>query len=142
MFVEALELVAVDLFGGEGVALVELDLVPVGVGEGEGAGCVEPGYLVRGEVPAGGSQVGAELFFVACADDEGADGGTLEEPVEGELRDGLAGFFGEFVEGVDYLVDIIPVGDGAGVDYGLILEAGVGGERRAAADFAGEAAPA
>ena len=31
---------AVGLDGGEGVALVELDLVPVGVGQGDVAGCV------------------------------------------------------------------------------------------------------
>ncbi len=41
-------LVAVELFGGEGIAFVELDLVPVGVGEGLGAGCVQLGYLLGG----------------------------------------------------------------------------------------------
>ena len=114
-FVEAWELAAVDLFGGEGVAFVELDLVPVGVGERDGAGGVELGDLLGGEVPADGGEVGAELLFVAGADDERADGGALEEPVEGDLRDGLAGFLGERVEGVDDLVDVLPVGDGAGV---------------------------
>ncbi len=47
-FVWGFGLVAVGLFGGEGVALVELDLVPVGVGEGLGAGVVELGYLLGG----------------------------------------------------------------------------------------------
>jgi hypothetical protein len=79
---------------------------------------------------------------LARADDQGADGGALEEPVESELRDGLAGFGGEGVEGVDYLVDVLPVGDGAGVGGQLALQAGGFGERLAAADLAGEAAPA
>ena len=77
------ELVTVGLFGGEGVAFVELDLMPVGVGEGLGAGFVQLGYLLGGKVPACGGEVGAELFFVAGSDDKGADGGALEEPVEG-----------------------------------------------------------
>jgi hypothetical protein len=55
----ALGLAAVGLLGGEGVALVELDLVPVGVGEGDGAGGVELGDLLGGEGPAGGGEVGA-----------------------------------------------------------------------------------
>jgi hypothetical protein len=42
------ELVAVELFGGERIALFELDLMPVGVGEGDGAGCIELGYLLGG----------------------------------------------------------------------------------------------
>ena len=39
-FVMRCGLVAVDLFGGEGIAFGELDLMPVRVGEGEGAGFV------------------------------------------------------------------------------------------------------
>ena len=108
---------------GEGVALDELDLVPVGIGELDFAGFVEFGDLLGGELPAGGGEVGAELLFVAGADDERGDGGALQEPVEGDLRDGLAGLFGDFVEGVDDLVDILPVGRGAGVDDGFALQA-------------------
>ena len=47
-FGEAWELAGAGLAGGEGVALVELDLVPVGVGQGNVAGCVELGYLFGG----------------------------------------------------------------------------------------------
>ena len=127
---------------GFGVSFGEAALVPVGVGGGEVAGGVEFGDLIFGEVPAGGGDVLAELFFVAGADDEGGDGGALEEPVEGDLGDGFAGLFGDFIEGVDDFVEIV-VGDlGAHVEVELVAEASFFGEGLVAADFAGEAAPA
>jgi hypothetical protein len=63
------------LLDGEGIALVELHLVPIGVGERAGAGFVESGYLVFGELPTDGAEVSLQLLFVACADDESGDGG-------------------------------------------------------------------
>ncbi len=70
------------------------DLVPVGVRERDGARGVKFGYLFGGQVPAGGGEVCAELLFIAGTDDQRGDRGSLEEPVEGDLGDGLAGFFG------------------------------------------------
>lgn len=94
------------MWDGEGVAFAELGLVPVGVGERNGAGGVELGYLFGGELPAYGGEVLFELLFGTGSDDDGGDGGAAEDPVEGDLGDGLAGLGGDFVEGIDYLVEV------------------------------------
>ena len=55
---------------GDGVAVGELALVPVGIGGVSVAGGVEFGDLFFGEIPADGGEVLAELLFVAGADDD------------------------------------------------------------------------
>ncbi len=66
----------------------------------------------------------------------------LEQPVEGDLRHGLAGLPGDLVEGVDDPVDVL-VGDRRpDVGHELALEPAGLRQRLAAADLAGEPAPA
>ena len=55
------------------VALGEAALVPVGIGRRRGAGGVEPGDLLRRQVPADGAEVLAQLLLVAGADDDVRD---------------------------------------------------------------------
>lgn len=98
--------------------------------------------MLGGEAPADGTEVVKELFFVAGADDEGRDCRAGEEPVEGDLGDGLAGFFGDFIEGIDDGVEVFLRHLGATGDGFLVLEAAVFGERLATSDFAGETSPA
>ena len=82
----------------------------------------------------------AELLFVAGAQDYAGDGGAAEEPVEGDLWNALAGFFGDGVESVDYSVEVI-VGN-LRAEVGGFVQAALFGKRMAATDFSGEAAPA
>ena len=72
-------------------------MMPVRVDARTFAGGVEKFDLIGWEVPADSAEVFFELFFGACADDEAGDGRALQEPVEGDLGDGFAGFFGDGV---------------------------------------------
>jgi hypothetical protein len=125
---------------GDGIALGELALVPVGV-DGLGGACgVEFGDLFFGEVPADGTEVLAELFFVACAHDDIGYGGALEEPVERDLRNGLAGFFGDLLDRVHDFVEIFVFDLRA--EFSGFVQARNFGDGAVAADFSGDAAPA
>src|SRR5579863_5885537 len=122
------------------VAVGESDaLVPVGIGGLCRAGGVEFCHLVFGEVPADGAEVLAELLFVARAHDDVGDGGALQEPVQRDLWNGLAGFFRNFLDSVDYFVEIFVVDLRAGI--GGFVQARNFGDGASAADFAGEASP-
>jgi len=55
---------------GQGVALSELALMPVGISRRRCAGLVQRGYLFGGQSPAESAQVLAELLLVARADNE------------------------------------------------------------------------
>lgn len=88
--------------GWKRIPLAEAGLMPVGVNPWRGAGLIQFRDLFGREVPADGAQVVAELVLVARADDEGGDGGALQQPVEGDLRDGLAGFGGYLVQGIHH----------------------------------------
>src|SRR6202041_1563289 len=90
-------------------AVAELALVPVGKYRGGGAGGVEYCDLFGGEVPAYRAQILPELFFVSGADDDVGDGGTLQQPVQGDLRDSLSGFFGDDVQSINYFVQVVIV---------------------------------
>src|SRR5579875_2593379 len=98
------------------IAFFKAGLVPVGVGHLGLAGGIELGYLLWRERPADAGEVGAELLPVARADDERGDGGTLEQPVERDLRNGFAGFFSDPVDRIDHFVDVFPVGNRAAFD--------------------------
>src|SRR5262249_36040770 len=74
-----------------GVAFGEAALVPVGIGGGDGAGGVEAGDLLGRQVPPDRPEVLPQLLLVAGADDDRRDAGLLEQPVECDLRDRLAG---------------------------------------------------
>ena len=103
------------------------------------AGVVEFGHLFFGEIPADRTEVLAELLFVAGAHDDVDDGGTLEQPVERDLRDGFSGFFRDFVESVHNFVEIF-IRHLRAVGCGFV-EARNFRNGLIAANFAGEASP-
>jgi hypothetical protein len=121
------------------VSLFKLQLMPVWVGAIELAGAIELFNLRGGEIPADGGEILAKLLFIARADDDGRDGGTLDEPVEGDLGNGFAGFRGDGVERIDDGIDVLIV-EGRAV-VGGVVETADFGQGLAAADFAGEASP-
>lgn len=66
----------------------------------------------------------------------------MEQPVDGDLGDRFVGFLGDDVEGIDdFEEEFFIVGRRGGVGF-FAVESACRGERLAAADFAGEAAPA
>ena len=85
-------------------------MMPIGIDGLLFAGAVECGDLIGAQIPAFGGEILAELLFVAGSDDDRRNGGALQEPVQGDLRDGFACLFRDGVEGVDNLVEIF-VGD-------------------------------
>ncbi len=123
----------------DGVAVLELVLVPVGVGGGGLAGAVEGFNLCRGEVPSTGGEVGAKLFLVASPYDDAGDGGPLQQPVERDLGYCLAGFSGDLIESVDDFVEVL-VADYRTSGGGLVQAADFR-QRLAATKLSGEAAP-
>ena len=129
-----------EVLDGSGVAIAELALVPVGVDRLRVAGGVELGDLFFGEIPAERAEILAELLLVAGAHDDVDDGGTLQKPVERNLRDGLSGFFGDFVDSVDNFVEIFVLHLRA-VGCGFV-EARNCRDGLIAANLAGEASPA
>src|SRR5580704_4056292 len=123
-----------------GVAVGESDaLVPIGVGGLGGAGGVEFGDLVFGEVPADGAEVLADLLFIASAHDDVGDSGALQKPVQRDLRNGLAGFLGDFLDSINHFVEIFVCDLRAGI--GGFVQARDFGDGASAADFAGKTSP-
>ena len=62
----------------------------------------------------------AQLLLVTGTDDDGDDRRPLQQPVDGDLRDGLAGFAGDLIHRVDYAEEMIVVNRGAeSRDYGV-----------------------
>ena len=106
------------------------------------AGGVQRGDLRRGQVPADGAEVLAQLLLVARADDHGRHGRPLEQPVERDLRHGLAGLPGDRVEGVDDPVEVLVGHLRPDVGRDLAPQAARLRQRLAAADLAGQPAPA
>src|SRR5689334_22805574 len=76
-------------------------LVPVRICDLNVAGFVERRDVLSRQRPADGGKILSELFFVACADDDGCDRGLAREPVQRDLRNGLPGVRGDGVERVD-----------------------------------------
>ena len=66
----------------------------VGIWSRYGACFIQLRHLFGRQVPANRPEVLAELFLVARADDDRRDGRPLQEPIERDLRDRLAGFSG------------------------------------------------
>ncbi|MCY1508738.1 hypothetical protein D9M68_430580 [compost metagenome] len=112
----------------------------VGIGRRRLARFIEPGDLFRRQRPADGTKVLAELLLVAGADDDARNGRAPQEPVDGDLRNRLAGLLGQLAEHVDDIVELAVV-DGRAVS-GRIVQAASFRPGLAAADLAGEAAPA
>ena len=69
-------------------------------------------------------------------------GGALQQPVQRDLRDRLAGLPGDLVQRIDHVVQIVEVDLRAGIVGGLRLQTAVLGQRLATADLAGQPAPA
>ena len=80
--------------------------MPVRVGFRPVAGGVEATHLLGRQVPADRAEVVGELFRVARSDDDGADGGSLQQPVEGDLGNALADLSGDLLQSIDHLVDV------------------------------------
>ncbi len=53
------------------------------------------------EVPANGTEILPELILVSRADDERGDRRPLKQPVQGDLRNRLAGLGGQRIEHID-----------------------------------------
>src|SRR6185503_15987475 len=56
----------------------ETALMPIGIGERRGTGGVEFCNLCRGQLPADGAQILAQLLLVASPDNNGGDGRSLQ----------------------------------------------------------------
>src|ERR1700733_2567379 len=122
------------------VTLGETALMPIGIGSWPVAGSVELFHLLGRKRPADRAEIVAQLLFVAGADDDAGYGRALQQPIQGNLRDGSARFIGDVVEGIHDLVQIVVVDLWAGV-AGLVQPACLR-QRLAAADLTGEPAPA
>ncbi len=64
--------------------------MPVRVGGRDLAGLVERRDLLGSEIPANCAEIVFELLLVASANDDACHRGTLQQPVQGDLRDRLA----------------------------------------------------
>jgi hypothetical protein len=53
-------------------------LVEIRIGQWNRAGGVQSGNLIRSQVPANGSQILAQLFFVAHTNDDSGNGRALQ----------------------------------------------------------------
>jgi len=80
--------------------------VPVRLGGLRVTGDAEFCNVFFGDIPADRAEILAQLLFVAGAHNDVDDGGTLQEPVERDLRDGFSGFFRDFVESFYNFVQI------------------------------------
>ncbi len=115
-------------------------LVPIGIGQRHLARGVELCDLVLGQGPADRAEIFAQLRLVARADDQRRDRGALQQPVERDLRDALAGLLRDLVDGIDDAIDVLVRHRRA--ELRRLGQAAHFGLRLAAADLAGEASPA
>ena len=88
------------------ISFGEAALVPIRIRKLGRAGGIEFCDLLGCQIPADCAEVGAELLLVPRANDEGRDRRAMQEPIECNLRNRLAGFFGDFVNGVDDFVEV------------------------------------
>ena len=79
--------------------------MPVRIRRRRRARGVERGDLSRRQVPADGPEILPQLLLVARANDERRDRWALQQPVQRDLRHGLAGLGGHDVERIDDLVE-------------------------------------
>lgn len=124
------------------IALAETGLVPIGISCRAFAGLVQLCNLSGCETPTDGAQILPKLFLVARANDERRDGGTLEQPVQCDLRDGLAGFVGDVIDDIHDFEQIFVVNLWTDLAGGLMIEAADLRFGRAAPKFSREPAPA
>src|SRR4051812_23976657 len=74
------------------IALGDSCLVPVGINAWRRTRGIKTRQLGGSELPAEGAQILPELFLVPRSNDYVGDGGSLQQPVDRNLRYGLAGF--------------------------------------------------
>src|ERR1017187_7320667 len=123
------------------ISLGKYALVPIGICRWGLTGSVEFGDLFGCELPADSGKIGAGLFFVARANDECGNSRALQQPVEGDLRNGLASFPGNRVNGVNHGVEIFVGNRRAGLSVELGLQARNGRQWLTAPDFTGQSRP-
>src|SRR5712672_3868393 len=85
----------------EWISLHKSLLVPIRIGRNNPAGLVQAVNLIGRQGPANGSEIFTQLRFVARADDEASDGGTLKEPIERDLRDRFPCLAGDLIDRLD-----------------------------------------
>src|ERR1700722_7479260 len=76
-------------------------LVPDRIGRLHVARGVKLRHLLRRQLPTHGADVLEQLLFVARADDDVGDGRTAQQPIERDLRNGLASLLGQSVKRID-----------------------------------------
>src|SRR5207244_12793440 len=90
--------------------------------------------------PAQGAEVVLQLLLVARADQHACDGGALQQPIERDLRQRLAGFLGDLVHRIDHAVEPLLIDRWR--EAGRVVQPTAGRQWLAAPDLAGQAAPA
>src|SRR4029453_10945129 len=83
------------------IALGEVALMPVRIDWRDSARGVEPGYLISRQVPANRAKILAQLSFIARAKNDRRKGRAVEQPVERNLRKGLASLRRDLVHQLD-----------------------------------------
>src|ERR1700722_16167400 len=81
--------------------------MPIRIGSRNLASCIELRDLLDRQIPAYGTEVLFQLLFIASTNDDGRDGRPLEQPVQPNLRDSLAGVLRHGIERIDNLVQIL-----------------------------------
>ena len=115
------------------VELRKAALVPDRIGRLDVARRVELRHLLGRQLPADGADVLEQLLLVTRADDDVGDGRAAQEPVQRDLRDGLAGLLGDAIERVDDSEQALLVVARAGFRNGV--RAGAGLRRAGRAGF-------
>src|SRR6185295_10972374 len=120
----------------------EPTLMPIWISQRGGAGGIEPGDLVRCQLPANRAQILAQLFFVARTYDDAGNTGPLQQPVQRNLRHRFAGLAGNFIQSIDHLVDLLVGNRRSLVIRELALQTGGWRQRLSSSEFSSQLAPA
>ncbi len=89
------------LSGREWISLRKSFLVPIRIGRDDPAGLIQALNLIGRQRPANGSEIFRQLRFVARADDEARDRGTLKEPIERDLSHRFPCLAGDLIDRLD-----------------------------------------
>src|SRR5262245_6210104 len=79
--------------------------MPVGISAFALASDIQPFDLFLSEIPAHRSQVLAQLFLIARADDDARNRRALRDPIQCNLREGFAGFSGNRVDHIHEVIE-------------------------------------
>src|SRR5215471_8240409 len=89
--------------------------MPVGIRHDHRARLIQLPHLFRREIPPYGSQIIFQLLLIASPDDDGANRGPLQHPVQRHLRYGLTGFCGYGIQRINHSVEVLVVYRGTNV---------------------------